>query len=43
LKWFEINGYGHSHYNFDIGISLNDKRYGKLRKITEKDLKEVVS
>lgn len=38
-EWFKIEGKNHSHYNIDIGMFINDEKYGKLRKIKEKDLK----
>jgi hypothetical protein len=38
-EWFKINEKYHSHYNIDIGILINDEKFGKLRKIKEKDLK----
>lgn len=40
-EWFNSNEKGHSHYNINIGNKINDINYGKLRRITEKDLKEV--
>jgi len=42
LEWFKSEEKYHSHYNIDIGGLMNDKVYGKLRRITEKDLKEVI-
>jgi len=41
LEWFESNDKGHYHYNINIGGFINDDIYGKLRIITEKDLKVV--
>jgi hypothetical protein len=41
LEWFNSSGKGHSHYNINIGNKINDVKFGKLRKIKEKDLKEV--
>ena len=41
LEWFKSDEKYHSHYNINIGEFINDEKYGKLRKITEKDLKEV--
>lgn len=41
LDWFKINENGHWHYNINIGDKSNDINYGKCRKITEKDLREV--
>lgn len=41
LKWFESDEKYHSHYNINIGNKINDDTYGKLRRITEKDLEEV--
>jgi hypothetical protein len=43
LEWFKSNENGHSHYNIDIGNKINDEKYGKLRKITDKDLEKEVS
>jgi hypothetical protein len=37
-EWFKINGKGHCHYNIDIGNKINDVKYGKLRRIKDKDL-----
>jgi hypothetical protein len=43
LKWLSIDEYNHSHYNINVGGLINDKNYGKLRRISEKDLlKEVM-
>jgi len=39
LEWLKSNDKGHSHYNINIGNKINDDKYGKLRKITDKDLK----
>jgi hypothetical protein len=41
LEWFESDEKYHSHYNINIGMFINDDTYGKLRRITEKDLEEV--
>jgi len=41
LEWFKSNDKGHYHYNIDIGNKINDDKYGRLRRITEKDLKVV--
>lgn len=38
FEWFKSNKPGHFHYNIEIGNKINDINYGKLRKITEKDL-----
>jgi len=38
LEWFKVEKEGHSHYNINIGNIVNDKKYGRLRKITDKDL-----
>lgn len=38
-EWFKVEGKNHSHYNIDIGMFINDDKYGKLRRIKEKDLK----
>jgi hypothetical protein len=43
LEWFKSNEKGHWHYNIYIGNKINDITYGKLRKITEKDLIREVS
>lgn len=32
-EWFKVNEDGHYHYNINIGNIVNDKNYGKLRKI----------
>lgn len=40
-EWFQSNEKYHSHYNINIGNKINDSKYGKLRLIKEKDLKEV--
>ena len=41
LEWFKSDEKYHSHYNINIGGFINDDTYGKLRRITEKDLKIV--
>jgi len=41
LEWFELDGVGYSHYNIELGKKINDDKYGKLRRITNKDLEEV--
>jgi hypothetical protein len=41
-EWFKSNDEGHWHYNIDIGNLINDTKYGKLRKIKEEDLQEIV-
>lgn len=41
LEWFKSDDKGHWHFNIDIGNKINDAKYGKLRRIKEKDLKEV--
>jgi len=41
LEWFKSNDKGHYHYNIDIGNKINDDKYGKLRRITENNLKIV--
>jgi hypothetical protein len=33
LEWFKLDKKGHCHYILNIGLSLNDEKYGKLRKI----------
>lgn len=35
MAWLSEEGYGHSHYNIDIGLSIFDEKYGKLRRIKE--------
>lgn len=37
-KWLSINKKNHYHYNILIGNYANDEKYGKLRKIKEKDI-----
>jgi very-short-patch-repair endonuclease len=29
-QWFSIDGFGHSHYNIDIGRNADDEHFGKL-------------
>lgn len=42
IEWFKTNTKGHSHYNIHIENVVNDREYGKLRKITEEDLEDVI-
>jgi hypothetical protein len=41
LEWFKSVGKGHSHCTIIIGKTINDKKYGKLRRIKQEDLEEV--
>jgi len=38
-EWFKSNDRGHYHYNVEIGNKIDDINHGKLRRITDKDLK----
>lgn len=39
LEWFKSDNKGHWHYNIEIGNKIDDALYGKLRRITDNDLK----
>ncbi|GCD10427.1 hypothetical protein Ctaglu_20500 [Clostridium tagluense] len=42
FKWLKTDSKGHSHYNINIGKSINDINFGRLRKINKEDLAEVI-